>query len=291
MYILRAALIYFLLDISVQLTGFLQFGSGIGLKNCLPMILGLLLGGWGVAGCIAGCALAGLLLHTPLNETALESLCILVIGLGSWFLWHLGSGTNRIHFKRAINFAKYLGLVLGFSLICGGLSFLFVEGGMFTEIVLAYTALSVLVGIPVLTMFNSAMCFDCILPPGVRQRYDVEGTITSDGMTLGEVNEKIDDLAFSKKIPMKRSLEIQNCIEELAIRILRALPEAEIQLKLNYDDVFSADLRYDGKRYNPLHTEKNEDELDIISLKLVKHRALRASFQYRMNENKIRIVI
>lgn len=291
MYILRAALIYMLLDIPLQLTGFLQFGSGIGLKNCLPAIMGLLLGGWGVLGSVLGSLAGALILGTPLREVGLECICIFVVGMGCWLVWHLGSTTNRIHFKRIINFGKYLGLVLGFSLIGGGISFLFVPGGMMGTIVISYTVMSVLVGIPILTLFNSAMCFDCILPPGLKQRWHVEGVITSDVMSLGEVNEKIDDFAFENKIPMKRSMEIQNCIEELAIRILKAIPDTEIRLMLNYDDVFSAKLLYVGKRYNPLRTEKDEDELDVMSLKLVKHRALRASYQHAGNENKIRIVI
>ena len=162
---------------------------------------------------------------------------------------------------------------------------------MMGAIVAGYSALSVLVGIPILTLFNSAMCFDCILPPGVKPHADVSSLITSDPMTLSEANEKIDDFAFARKIPMKRSMEIQNCIEELTIRILRTIPDANIHLTLIYDDVFSATLLYEGKRYNPLHTEKNEDELDIMSLKLVKHRALRASWRCTGNENRIRIVI
>ena len=43
---------------------------------------------------------------------------------------------------------------------------------------------------------------------------------------------------------------------------------------------------YIGEKYNPLHIRKDEDKLDIISLTLVKHRALRASYKYIKNESR-----
>ena len=50
-------------------------------------------------------------------------------------------------------------------------------------------------------------------------------------------------------------------------------------------------LDYAGIKYNPFRINKNEDILDIMSLKIIKHRALRASFVYSDKENKIHVVI
>ena len=37
--------------------------------------------------------------------------------------------------------------------------------------------------------------------------------------------------------------------------------------------------------------EKDEDEVDVMSLKLIKHRAMRAMYSYRSGENHLHIVI
>ena len=100
-----------------------------------------------------------------------------------------------------------------------------------------------------------------------------------------------DMCMFSKKLNQRRVFEIENCLEELSIRILARLPDANIQIDLNYDDTLSAKLCYEGPQYNPLHIEKDEDELDIMGLKLVRHRALRAAYRYRNHTNHVHVVL
>ena len=58
-----------------------------------------------------------------------------------------------------------------------------------------------------------------------------------------------------------------------------------------YDDTFSVRIAYMGRKYNPLLIGADEDEMDIASLKLIKHRALRASYKYKYEENIVHIVI
>ena len=289
--ILRSALIYLLADLPVQLTGFLSFGSFIGIKTFLPSTLGLLFGPWGAIGGCIGCAAGGLILSTPANEILLECLCSIIIGIGIWIVWHLGSSTHRIHFKRPINYAKYLGLLLGLSAICGGLSFLFVDGGAFGTILAGYTATGLLIGIPVNILFNGVLCIEPVLPPWYKMDYPVSATLTADSQTLSALSEAIEEYGFERRINMKRLFEIQGCIEELYIRILAAQGDAAIQLTMNSDDTISVRMRYAGKRYNPLRIGKSEDELDIMGLKLIKHRALRAAYSYSGGENRILIVI
>ena len=62
-------------------------------------------------------------------------------------------------------------------------------------------------------------------------------------------------------------------------------------INVMYDDTFSIRLAYLGGKYNPLLIGKEEDEMDIASLKLIKHRALRASYKYKYEENIVHIVI
>lgn len=290
---LRSAVIYMLADIPVQLTGFLAFGSYIGIKNFLPATLGLLFGPWGAIGGCIGCAAGGLILSTPLNEILLECALILVIGIGMWLVWHLGSTTHRIHFKRLINYMKYLGLLLGLSAIGGLLGFVLLpeDANAFLKIFSAYTAMGLLIGIPVNILFNGLLCIEPVLPPWYKMDYPVSGSIDADPQTLGQFNEMLEEFAFGRRINMKRLFEIQNCIEELSIRILGAQPGAKIHIRMDYDDTISARLSYAGEKHNPLIIRKDDDELDIMSLKLVRHRALRAAYSYKNGENRILIVI
>ena len=49
------SVIYFVLDFSVRMTGFLRFGDSVGIKNFLAAILGLVFGPMGALGCCLGC--------------------------------------------------------------------------------------------------------------------------------------------------------------------------------------------------------------------------------------------
>lgn len=287
---LLSAVIYLLLDLPVQATGFLTFGSYIGIKNFLPTTLGLQFGPAGILGSLVGCVCTALLLGTPFREVLLECICILIMGTGTWLLWHLGSSTHRIHFKRSINYLKYLGILVGLSTICGCVSLVLLGGG-FAATMVAYTALGLLIGIPVNIMANGLFCFESILPPPYTVQYPVSGTISTDPEGLLLLNEALEDFAFSKGLNQRRIFEIENCLEELTIRILAKLPDTQILVQINYDDTISARLQYHGQKYNPLQIEKDENELDIMGLKLVKHRALRAAFQYSNQTNRIHVVI
>lgn len=287
---LLSAGIYLLLDLPVQATDFLTFGSYIGIKNFLPTTLGLQFGLAGIFGSCLGAVVTALLLGTPFREILLECLCILVMGTGTWLLWHLGSNTHRIHFKRGINYLKYFGILVVLSAVCGVISLLFTSGA-FATIMIAHTVLGLLIGIPVNIIANGLFCFESILPPPYKLQHAVSACITADPDTLMAMNEALEELAVSKKLNLKRIFEIQNCLEELSIRILARIPEARIQVDLNYGDTISARLQYDGEKYNPLHLGKDEDELDVMGLKLVKHRALRAAYQYRGHTNHIQVVI
>ncbi|MBR4371052.1 MAG: hypothetical protein IKS92_08400, partial [Victivallales bacterium] len=74
--LLSTACVYFLADLPVQLTGFLQYNSVIGIKNFLPTTLGLLFGPYGVFGAVIGCTATAIILRTPISLMLLEWLCI-----------------------------------------------------------------------------------------------------------------------------------------------------------------------------------------------------------------------
>ena len=90
---------------------------------------------------------------------------------------------------------------------------------------------------------------------------------------------------------MKRVFEIENCLEELYIRIRKKLPEASICGRVELGSTISMRLWVDGAKYNPFLREADEDEVDLLSLKLLRHRALRASWSYTGGQNLIRVVV
>ncbi|MBR4901358.1 MAG: hypothetical protein IKZ46_10495 [Victivallales bacterium] len=412
--LLCTACVYFLADLPVQMTGFLQYGSFIGIKNFLPTTLGLLFGPYGVLGAAIGCTATAIILRTPISLMLLEWLCIVLPGIGIWLLWHIGSSSPRIRFKHVSSYLRYIGILLLLHAICGGLSRFFIEGGAFWEIMISYVSLSVLVGIPVNILFNGVLCLDLVLPPtfylansadsvtiqakssaikdllefldnisqqkliasvkkaeyqntleeiflriikakatgGIHVQISIskvmsavftyegpqinpllpyedddEGDkaglamfrhrtlhaqyihrgdmniihfLTTDGVvsilttapeSLEHFNEQLEDYAMSQGIGRKQLFALQNCLEELYIRICKAIPNVKITIKVSYDDTFSIRLSYAMRPYNPLLIGKEEDEMDIASLKLIKHRALRASYKYKYAENLVHIVI
>jgi hypothetical protein len=412
--VICSACVYFLADLPVQMTEFLQYGSFIGIKNFLPTTLGLLFGPYGVLGAVIGCTATAIILHTPISLMLLEWLCIVLPGIGIWLLWHIGSSSPRIRFKHISSYLRYIVILLLLHAICGGLSRFFIEGGAFWDIMIAYVSLSILVGIPINILFNGVLCLDLVLPPtyylansadsitvqanpsainelleflddisqkkviatvkkkeyqntleeiflriikakatgGIHVQisltqvmsavFTYEGPqfnplrphadddesdkaglamfrhrtlhsqyihrggmniihfLTTDGLvsiltsapeTLERFNEQLEEYASSLEIGKKQLFALQNCLEELYIRICKAIPNVKITIKVSYDDTFSIRLSYERMPYNPLLIGKEEDEMDIASLKLIKHRALRASYKYKYAENLIHIVI
>ena len=288
--LLLSAAAYLLADLPIQLTGFLRFGAWIGIKNFLPVTLGLFFGPWGVAGGVLGCIATAAILHTPLAGAAFECLCIAVVGTGMWLLWHLCSGCHRISFKQVRQYLWYAGLLLGLSLVCGLLSLLFLKNALWPTTA-AYASLGLLVGLPVNIILGSLFCLEPVLPPFCALEKDVTGWIDADTASLDRMNELLEECADAKNIGRRRVFEVQSCIEEVVLRILNALPDARVLLSVDYGDAISIRFAYAGAKYNPLRTGKEEDEVDIMSLKLIKHRAMRAMYSRRNGENRLHIVI
>lgn len=288
--LLRCALVYLLADLPVQLTGFLSFGSGVGIKNFLPATLGLLFGPYGALGGLLGCTAGALLLGSPAAEYIAEAGSILITAMGMWICWHIGSSSHRIHFKRPVHYAKYLLLLALFSAAGACISLLTGIKGAFLTLFCAQLAMGALIGIPVNILLNSMLCIEPVLPPWCAAPSPVCETIDADPQSFAALSDRLEEFAFEKRIGMKRLFEIQSCIEELYLRILAAQPQARLLVRIDFDDTLSARICYSGGRYNPLRSSKEDDELDQMGLKLIKHRALRAAWSYRRGENRILIV-
>ena len=269
---------YILMDLPVQMTGI--FPSYAGIKNFLPVTLGLFFGLYGVIGCMAGCILSSLAVSFSAGAVMYECYCIAVTGLGMFFMWHILDKSGRIAFKSLRDYGRYIVILAVMSALCGRV-----------PVACAYFLTGLFIGVPVNILFSSLLYVEPVLPRWCRFEYDTAFTLEDNADSLEAANQDIAFSAIDREIKPKRIYEIQSCIEELSIRIFKAIPEAKINITVQFGDAVSSRLEYDGIKYNPFLIEKDEDEIDIMSLKIIKHRALRASFSYYDGQNHIHVVI
>lgn len=289
--ILGSAAGYFLLDLPVRMTGFLEFGAFIGIKNFLPATLGLLFGWYGTLGCLIGSMLASVITSAALPELLFEETCILVFGMGIWLLWHGRVTPHGVHLKKKNDYFRYTVLTVILSAICGGISFAFLTGGSFLTVFIAYLSMSLLVAIPVIILLTSIVCVLPVLPSWFRMTPDVSVCVPSGSGILDHFNDLLEDYFLLHKINRKNLYGIQNCVEEVMIRIFAEQPDASVTIRFYENDSFSLWFEYQGGHYNPFVAGKDEASEDRFGLQLIKHRALRASHKYSRGINQIHIVI
>lgn len=288
---LLCCVVYFLLDFPIRLTGAYGFPDGIGIKNFLPFSCGLFFGPAGVLGAAAGAVLTALAAGTPAVDCAAECLCVLAAGFGSHFLWFALNRDGRIRFERWRELGLYFAMVAVLSLICGALSAALTGGERFFPTVCAYLLSGVLVSLNVNILLGGIFCVEPILPPYSRKPAGIDFVLKPSEPSPDAANEQIEDAALPLKIPMKRVFEIESCLEELYIRIRSAMPAADVYGSIELGTTNSLRIRVPGEKYNPFRAGEGEDEMDLISLKLLRHRALRASYAYSSGENRIHIVV
>ncbi len=276
--VILTAFVYILVDIPVMMTGFLPDYAGI--KNAMPFITGLFFGIYGIIGSCIGCIFSSFMLDETVISIAWECWCIFITGICMYYGWHLSSKSHRIHFKTIQHYMRYIFLAILASILCFNFDFM-----------ASYFITGILIGLPVNILFGSLLYVEPFVPSFAVVKYDAEFELENVSGSLDKANDILESTAEERRINMKRIFEIQSCLEELSIRIFNAIPEAKIKIKLIYYNAISMRLDYLGKKYNPFRINKDEDILDIMSLNIIKHRALRASFFYADGENKIHVVL
>lgn len=285
---LLCALAYFLIDAPVQMTHVLPSFAGI--KNFLPLTLGLFFGAYGVTGCVIGCIASAFLVNPSILDALRECVCIVITGLGMFHGWHITVKSGRISFKTWPDYGRYV-LLLARLCLCVWAVYITSSLNAGVSAGLAYFITGLFVGIPVNILFSSLLHIEPVMPRGKFLSYDAEFCLLPNAESLEGANEILEMSAMKRGVSMKHLLEIQSCIEELAIRIQKARPDARISVSVSFGDAISARLHYGGEKYNPFRIDKSEDEIDIMSLKIIKHRAIRASFRYAGGENLVHAVV
>ena len=280
--IILSGLAYCVIDMPVQMTGVLPSFAGI--KNFLPFTLGLFFGAYGVTGCILGCTASYFLAGLSMKAAFLECLSIAVTGLGMYYGWHILVKDGRIQFKIVADYARYIVLLIILSVCVSVINGSVAAGA-------AYFLVGLFLGVLVNILFSSLLHIEPVLPHGKKHPYDAEFCLLPYAESLEEANEIIEMSALQHGVKMKQVLEIQSCIEELSIRIRQVIEDAKISVSVQFGEAASARLHYEGRKYNPFRIEPSEDELDIMSLKIIKHRAIRASYRFIDGENMVHVVI
>ena len=297
MLVVFSAIIYFCFDYFIIQTSFLHVYSFVGLKSFLPMVLGLNFGIYGVIGELIAVSIKCYLIHSTMNFFLMECIIVIIIGIGAWYLWHINSVTYRIHLRFVQNYVRYILIIVTLSLICACISRKMINQFAFDEIMIWNISMSILVGIPIEIIYGSLMNLDPILPPlyingkRIELNDDLKYTITADVETFQSFNMKVEELLERENVDMRRTFEIQNIVEEMYLRIINKYPKAVIDVKANYDITFSIEFLFIEKKYNPFIIKKTETTADAAGLKIVKHKALLASYYYDLGLNYVHIVI
>lgn len=283
-----AFVLYFILDISLRMTHFLQFGDYIGIKNFIPVTAGLVAGPVSGIGCALGCILAAFIAGGDVSETATECITIFMMSGGMWFLWYAGKKEGYFCLKRVEHYMRYLAALLftaGLSGVAAGW-LLSVDAGW--ELFISYVSQGILIAIPCLILLTSIFCIQLTVPKWIAEEESFAGQVGSVD-ELGAFNDALESYGQMHGIKMASVFGVENCVEEVFLRVKEN--DAGIKIRVIFKDTVSCSFSYAGKKNNPFLKKKHESEEDSIGLKLIRCRALRASYTYRKKVNYVHIVM
>lgn len=290
-------LVYFSISFPITSLDFFYLYDYIGLKSFLAITIGLLFGPIGIIGEVLASIFTSMILRIEFQNLIMELILIIIPGITVWLFWNFKTKDPGISFKKPISFFKFIIFTIVIYLFCAYLSNYIVPDDNPKRIFAWCVSLTLLIGIPVIILFMNIFCVKPIMPSkriiGEKEYFenDIVCVLTKDVKSLSVLNNLLEDYIINKRIDMKRLFEIQNLVEEVYIRIINYFDDIEIEFKSSYDVTFSAEFSYVGLRYNPLKIIKGENDIEVAGIKLIKHRALLASYEYICNENIVHVVI
>ena len=225
------------------MTGLLPVHAGI--KNFLPFTSGLFFGFSGVIGCCLGCTVSFLARGLGISEIITECLRVSVTGLGMWYGWNF--------FSDSVTFTHYRHLTI-YTILTAILSALCFNA----QVSSAYFFCGMLISLPLNILLGSVLRIVPLLPNGKSVKNDASFIIDTSAESLNNANEILEVSGQKAGIEMKQIFEIQSCIEELTIKILKALPDAQIKTEIRFGNAVSVHVSYIGSKYNPSLSEIQE---------------------------------
>ena len=286
-------LAFIVLDLPVRFSKFVNdMPPYLGIKNAVAPATALMVGPWGTIGSVLGAVICGIIDKTATwTQIIYEIVTIVILSLGSWFLWHMFTPDHKVRFKTLYDLTKFTAILASLSAANGVLSFAFVSGGDLLPVFLTELISSMLVGIPAIIIYCGIMCQQPVIPPWYTRSHDIEDDIEANDESFIEFNDKVEKLTMRLELPKKRVFEIINTIEEVYLRIRTHEPEATVHITIDCEDALSILFEYKGEKCNPLRISADEDLVALIGLKLIEHRAIRTSYKYSMQTNQVLIVL
>ncbi|MCR5829486.1 MAG: hypothetical protein K6F93_03940 [Lachnospiraceae bacterium] len=290
--IVISAAAFAVLDLPIRFSGFMVIPPYIGLKNAVAPTAGLLFGPWGVIGSLIGAVICGVLDDAAAwMQIVYEMITIVIEGMGMWLLWHAFTANHKVRFKQSIDLVRYLAICIGLSLASAALSFVFGESIHFLAVFMAYVMTAVLIGIPSIIIYGGIMCQFPIIPRWCVRVHDIECDVEATDESFIELNDKVEGLTTQLGLSKKRIFEILNTIEEVYLRIRNNEPEENVHITIDCEETLSIMFEYKGRKINPLQISADEDLVALIGLKLIEHRAIRTSYKYVTQTNRVIIVL
>lgn len=289
--------VYFALDFPIRVLNLSYFEPCFGLKSFLPITLGLLLGIYGIIGEVTSVIVSFIITKTNINYLFIELIFVILPGFTIWILWNSFTKKPGLSFKHFLSYIKFILISAISFMISTIISFYVFNYNDPIRLFLWYFILTLLIGIPTLILYRGIFCIKPIIPKKnfkgeeIIIKDDIDACLNNDSKSIADFNQIFEDFALSKNIGMKKIFEVQNLIEELYIRIIKAYDKINIKLTINYDITFSIEFSYEGEKHNPLRILKTEDNVDVMGIKLIKHRAITAAYDYLFGENFVHLVI
>ena len=192
-------ILYLVIDIAVQKTGYLQFGSYVGLKSFLPPVLGILWGPVGVLGTCAGCMISTAVLHNGIREMCGEIAANIIMGIGAWELWHTFSGTHRIQLKTIRLYLKYIAMMIVLSICCGIAGYLIIGRDAALPLAMSYFSMGMFVGVPIIILFGSLLGVINTVPARYKMEPDASYILKNTPESIEAGNEVLEETAMAKE--------------------------------------------------------------------------------------------
>ncbi len=292
-YIMASALAFCVLDLPVRFSEFVSdMPTYMGIKNAVAPATGLLLGPWGVIGTALGALLCGVIdPSAQWNAIAYEIVVIVIEGLGTWLIWHIFTPQHKVRFKKFQDLLKYSIIVTVLAAVSTGLGYLFVDDLMFIPTFLTAMLLAILIGVPAVIIYSGVMCQQPVIPAWYTRYHDIETDVEPNDDSFMALNDQIEELTEQLGLSKRRNFEVMNTVEEVYLRIRTREPNAVIHVTIDCEDVLSLNFEYPGEKNNPLRVAADEDLVALIGLKLIEHRAIRTSYQYWSQTNRVLIVL
>lgn len=307
--ILISFFVYLMLDVPFRLIEFLGSPSVGGIKNMLPVTLGLIFGEIAAVGIGLAIIIGNIVTATLGFNAIVEIIVTMIVTCLAYHLWYMKGVSSYPSTKKTFDIFKFVGIAVLIGIISGfsqGIIISIIEDKnpifLSLEIAAHYVSWSLLVGLPIIILLTSVYGVIPYIPReymenhSLSEIYNIIEEYKCDISCIGEISDKIDMFNLENNVDTKKAYYLMFCLEELNIKIIENMnPEDKIKIYIKNGEAILVEMEYKGKPYNPLNVKKIKGDLmfnmEIEGILLMKEMAIVARYRYRDGINKIKFVV